>query len=117
MNVVYFLAGKISMKVKEREKSTTFNKPWTEEEQLRLEELLQKYPGDSNSNEAQRFSKIAKELGNRTVSQVTSRCQKYFIKLQKLGLPIPGRPPRRPDKLKNPKVCALLGFNNIHVPT
>lgn len=33
-------------------------------------------------------------LGNRTPKQVSSRVQKYFIKLSKAGLPIPGRGPK-----------------------
>ncbi len=41
--------------------------------------------------EMERFRKIARALGNRTPLQVQSRVQKYFIKLQKAGLPVPGR--------------------------
>jgi len=41
-----------------------------------------------------RFRKIAADLGGRTSLQVQSRVQKYFIKLAKAGLPIPGRMPR-----------------------
>lgn len=33
-------------------------------------------------------------LGNRTPKQVSSRVQKYFIKLLRAGLPIPGRGPK-----------------------
>ena len=33
-------------------------------------------------------------VGNRTTKQVCSRVQKYFIKLHKAGLPIPGRAPK-----------------------
>jgi hypothetical protein len=33
-------------------------------------------------------------IGNRTPKQVSSRVQKYFIKLLKAGLPIPGRGPK-----------------------
>ncbi|KAJ8937839.1 hypothetical protein NQ318_022257 [Aromia moschata] len=47
-----------------------------------------------------RFQKIAKALGNRTVQQVTSRVQKYFLKLYKAGLPIPGRIPKSSEKYK-----------------
>lgn len=39
-------------------------------------------------------------VGNRSVQQVTSRVQKYFIKLYKAGLPIPGRIPKSIDKYK-----------------
>ena len=44
----------------------------------------------------ERWKKIAAELGNRTPVQVQSRVQKYFLKLHRAGLPIPGRlPPQR----------------------
>lgn len=33
-------------------------------------------------------------IGNRTPKQVSSRVQKYFIKLLRAGLPIPGRGPK-----------------------
>lgn len=70
-------------------KPKTFNQPWTPEEQRRLEELLQEYP--SEDIEMERWKKIATCLGNRTPIQVQSRVQKYFQKLQKNGLPIPGK--------------------------
>ena len=38
-----------------------------------------------------RWKKIATCLGNRTSVQVQSRVQKYFQKLQKAGLPVPGK--------------------------
>lgn len=47
-----------------------------------------------------RFKKIADALGNRTLQQVTSRVQKYFVKLYKAGLPIPGRIPKSAEKHK-----------------
>ncbi|XP_041482250.1 ZZ-type zinc finger-containing protein 3-like isoform X2 [Lytechinus variegatus] len=72
-------------------KPDTFNRLWTVGEQKRLEDLLLKYP--SEEVEARRWEKIAKDLGNRTRHQVASRVQKYFIKLGKAGLPIPGRMP------------------------
>lgn len=65
---------------------------WTAEEQRRLEELLIEYPPEEV--ESRRFQKIAEALGNRTRMQVSSRVQKYFLKLMKAGLPIPGRAPR-----------------------
>ena len=43
--------------------------------------------------EARRWEKVARALGNRTSQQVASRVQKYFIKLTKAGLPVPGRIP------------------------
>lgn len=39
-------------------------------------------------------------LENRTVYQVTSRLQKYFLKLYKAGLPIPGPPPKTSERNK-----------------
>ncbi|CAG9857365.1 unnamed protein product [Phyllotreta striolata] len=71
---------------------------WTAEEQKKLEELLIKHPPELI--ERRRFKKIASELGNRSLAQVTSRIQKYFLKLHKAGLPIPGRIPKTLEKKK-----------------
>ncbi|CAG9770991.1 unnamed protein product [Ceutorhynchus assimilis] len=71
---------------------------WTPEEQKRLEELLQIYPPEPI--EMKRFAKIAKALGTRTPHQVASRLQKYFLKLYKAGLPIPGRVPKSAEKYR-----------------
>jgi hypothetical protein len=68
-----------------------YNKPWTVEEQRSLEELLIEYPPEDN--ESARWRKIATKLGTRSPLQVQSHCQKYFIKLAKAGLPVPGRVP------------------------
>lgn len=73
-------------------KPETFNQLWTVEEQRRLEELLIEYPPEDV--EMKRWTKIANALGNRTPKQVSSRVQKYFIKLSRAGLPIPGRGPK-----------------------
>ncbi|XP_021941899.1 ZZ-type zinc finger-containing protein 3 isoform X2 [Zootermopsis nevadensis] len=73
-------------------KPETFNQLWTAEEQRRLEELLVEYPPEEV--ESRRWQKIAAALGNRTTKQVCSRVQKYFIKLHKAGLPVPGRSPK-----------------------
>lgn len=70
-------------------KPVTHNLPWSDEEQRRLEELLKIYPDEPV--QAQRFNKISAALGTRTPRQVGSRVQKYFIKLAKNGLPVPGR--------------------------
>ncbi|XP_052790772.1 ZZ-type zinc finger-containing protein 3-like [Mya arenaria] len=78
-------------RIKTEEKPVTFNQLWTAEEQKRLEELLIEFPPEEV--ESKRFQKIATALGNRTPLQVQSRVQKYFIKLAKAGLPIPGRIP------------------------
>ncbi|KAK9404128.1 ZZ-type zinc finger-containing protein 3 [Crotalus adamanteus] len=72
-------------------KPETFNQLWTIEEQKKLEQLLLKYPPEEI--ESRRWQKIADELGNRTAKQVASRVQKYFIKLTKAGIPVPGRTP------------------------
>ncbi|CAK8675240.1 unnamed protein product [Clavelina lepadiformis] len=83
-----------------KSRSQTFKKSWSVEEQRKLEELLLKYPQEAV--EFHRFRKIAAELGGRTPLQVQSRVQKYFIKLAKAGLPIPGRMPRI-DRLQSCK--------------
>lgn len=61
---------------------------WTNEEQTLLEELLIKFPPEAV--ESQRFTKIAKEMKNRTPKQIASRVQKYFKKLHQANLPVPG---------------------------
>ncbi len=76
-------------RVFDESKPQTFNQPWTPEEQRRLEELLVEYP--SEEVEMERWKKIARCLGNRTAIQVQSRVQKYFQKLQKAGMPVPGK--------------------------
>jgi hypothetical protein len=72
-------------------KNDSFGQSWTSEEQIRLEELLHIYPPEDV--ESKRWQKIATALGNRTPKQVCCRVQKYFIKLAKAGLPVPGRMP------------------------
>lgn len=72
-------------------KPDTFNQLWTVDEQKKLEQLLVKFPPEEV--ESRRWQKIADELGNRTAKQVASRVQKYFIKLTKAGIPVPGRTP------------------------
>ncbi|TRY77694.1 hypothetical protein DNTS_018890 [Danionella cerebrum] len=72
-------------------KPETFNQLWTVDEQKKLEQLLLKFPPEEI--ESKRWQKIADELGNRTAKQVASRVQKYFIKLTKAGIPVPGRTP------------------------
>jgi hypothetical protein len=72
-------------------KSPSYKQPWTPEEQMRLEELLRTNPPEAI--ERRRYEKIAKALGTRTTQQVASHVQKYFIKLAKAGLPVPGRTP------------------------
>ncbi|KAG2461731.1 ZZZ3 protein, partial [Polypterus senegalus] len=78
-------------RVYDQTKPDTFNQLWTIEEQKKLEQLLLKYPPEEI--ESKRWQKIADELGNRTAKQVASRVQKYFIKLTKAGIPVPGRTP------------------------
>ncbi|CAI2186723.1 16765_t:CDS:10 [Funneliformis geosporum] len=72
-------------------KPVNYNIPWTDEEQRRLVELLAIYPDEEI--QSHRFKKISEALGTRTPKQVASRVQKYFIKLAKHGLPVPGRIP------------------------
>ncbi|XP_067057537.1 ZZ-type zinc finger-containing protein 3-like isoform X4 [Acropora muricata] len=95
-------------------KPVTFNQPWTTEEQAKLEKLLQIYPQEEV--ESKRWEKIANALGNRTLKQVASRVQKYFIKLAKSGLPVPGRMPNLPRTGVRSKRSAhhyqTLGFRN-----
>ena len=80
-----------NIEIDPREEKANYNKPWSVEEQRNLEELLLEFPPEEN--EAHRCRKIANKLGTRTALQVQSHCQKYFIKLAKAGLPIPGRMP------------------------
>ncbi|XP_076649137.1 ZZ-type zinc finger-containing protein 3-like [Halictus rubicundus] len=89
-------------------KPETFNQLWTVEEQKRLEELLIEYPPEEV--EMRRWTKIANALGNRTPKQVSSRVQKYFIKLLRAGLPIPGRGPKM-------KLDAKKGVGHRHQRT
>uniref|UniRef100_A0A8C4N6I6 ZZ-type zinc finger-containing protein 3 n=1 Tax=Eptatretus burgeri TaxID=7764 RepID=A0A8C4N6I6_EPTBU len=109
----------------EGNKPETFNQLWTIEEQKRLEELLLKFPPEEV--EARRWHKIASALGNRTPKQVASRVQKYFIKLAKAGLPIPGRAPnpylysrkQAPSKRQHPLNRLLFRpstFMSSHLP-
>ena len=102
-----------------KEDKANYNKPWTVEEQRHLEELLLEFPPEEN--EAQRCRKIANKLGTRTPLQVQSHCQKYFIKLAKAGLPIPGRMPNLKTYTTkkgtrgrgNPMMRAIGGGRNI----
>lgn len=72
-------------------KPKTFNQLWTVEDQKKLEQLLLKYPPEEA--ESRCWQKIADELGNRTAKQVAGRVWKYFIKLTKAGIAVPGRTP------------------------
>lgn len=97
-------------------KPETFNQLWSCEEQKRLEELLEIYPEEPI--EARRYKKIAQDLGTRTPVQVMSRIQKYFAKLAKAGLPIPGRAPKRVGRDKNKSIFYKKStfFPQLHVP-
>ncbi|KAJ2784919.1 ZZ-type zinc finger-containing protein 3 [Coemansia javaensis] len=72
-------------------KPASYNLPWSDEEQMRLEQLLVEFPEEEVAND--RWRKISEALGTRTMRQVASRVQKYFIKLARAGLPVPGRTP------------------------
>lgn len=110
----------ISTKVRGRKftdnKPESFNQLWSCEEQKRLEELLEVYPEEPI--EARRYKKIAQALGTRTPIQVMSRIQKYFAKLAKAGLPIPGRAPKRVVREKNKSIFYKKStfFPQLHVP-
>lgn len=71
-------------------KSVANNTPWTLEEQHRLEQLLIEHPDEPIA--AYRWEKIARALG-RTPKQVVSRIHRYFERLARAGLPVPGRLP------------------------
>lgn len=71
-------------------KSVANHTPWTLEEQHRLEQLLVEYPDEPVA--AYRWEKIARALG-RTPKQVVSRIHRYFERLARAGLPVPGRLP------------------------
>uniref|UniRef100_A0A671QR79 ZZ-type zinc finger-containing protein 3 n=1 Tax=Sinocyclocheilus anshuiensis TaxID=1608454 RepID=A0A671QR79_9TELE len=86
-----FDKGMIRGRLCDQNKPDTFNQLWTIEEQKKLEQLLLKFPPEEV--ESKRWQKVADELGNRTAKQVASRVQKYFIKLTKAGIPVPGRTP------------------------
>lgn len=70
--------------------STIPHTPWTLEEQKRLEQLLYEYPDEPVAQ--YRWEKIARAL-NRTPKQVMSRIHRYFERLARAGLPVPGRLP------------------------
>ncbi|XP_026764162.2 ZZ-type zinc finger-containing protein 3 [Galleria mellonella] len=97
------------------QKPETFNQLWSCEEQKRLEELLEIYPEEPI--EARRYKKIARDLGTRTPIQVMCRVQKYFAKLAKAGLPIPGRAPKGVSA-KNKSILYKKStfFPQLHVP-
>ncbi|XP_035216957.1 ZZ-type zinc finger-containing protein 3-like [Stegodyphus dumicola] len=82
------------------QKQSKPNNYWTVEEQRRLEELLLQFPPEEI--ETRRWEKIANCLENRTPVQVASRVQKYFIKLMKAGIAIPGRMPSK-EYLRKPR--------------
>ncbi|GAB0086672.1 ZZ-type zinc finger-containing protein 3 [Sergentomyia squamirostris] len=95
-------------------KSNSQQRLWTVEEQKRLEELLVEFPPEPI--EKRRFEKIARALGNRTCQQVTSRCQKYFKKLQLAGLPIPGRHPKGSSSQKISRIRAFSEKKSTFFP-
>ncbi|KAK3924677.1 ZZ-type zinc finger-containing protein 3 [Frankliniella fusca] len=95
----------------DQNKPETFNQLWTAEEQRRLEELLIEYPPEEV--ESRRYQKIAEALGNRTRMQVSSRVQKYFLKLMKAGLPVPGRAPRLPAETQKKGSHSRQRANNF----
>lgn len=109
-----------TMKVRGRKftdsKPETFNQLWSCDEQKRLEELLFIFPEEAV--EMSRYKKVAEALGTRTAIQVMSRIQKYFAKLAKAGLPIPGRVPKgaSQSKPKSMYYTKSTFFPQLHVP-
>ncbi|KAL0089708.1 Homeodomain-like DNA binding domain-containing transcription factor [Phycomyces blakesleeanus] len=101
------MSEELSLDSDDRSKLPTHNQPWSDEEQQRLEQLLEIYPDEPV--QAQRFNKISSALGTRTARQVASRVQKYFIKLAKLGLPVPGRITIPPSCLPKPSRGSING--------
>ncbi|XP_059609564.1 ZZ-type zinc finger-containing protein 3 [Phlebotomus argentipes] len=95
-------------------KSSVAIRHWTVEEQKKLEKLLTEYPPEPV--ETRRFAKIARALGNRTTQQVASRCQKYFKKLRKVGLPIPGRNPKSVIRQSIAKMRCFNGVKSTFFP-
>eukprot|EP01126_Amoeba_proteus_P054154 TRINITY_DN6644_c0_g1_i1.p1 TRINITY_DN6644_c0_g1~~TRINITY_DN6644_c0_g1_i1.p1 ORF type:complete len:302 (+),score=71.02 TRINITY_DN6644_c0_g1_i1:525-1430(+) len=85
-----------------KKRKQTPSKLWTPQEHQKLQQLLEKYP--ETIIESHRWENIARELGNRTPKQVASRVYKYFIKLAKAGLPVPGRVPRLETSKKKLKM-------------
>jgi len=67
---------------------STFNQYWTDEEQASLERLLVAFPEEEVQRT--RWLKISEALGTRTPKQVETRVQKYFTKLHKANMPLPG---------------------------
>ncbi|KZV91349.1 hypothetical protein EXIGLDRAFT_837179 [Exidia glandulosa HHB12029] len=66
-------------------RSETHRHPWSEEEQLWLERLITEIPRGT----PRRWAKISAAMGGtRTTRQVTSRVQKYFGRLEKVGVDI-----------------------------
>lgn len=80
---IYDKQDTLTVNTSDVEKPETFKKPWSVEEQLRLEELLIEFPPERN--ESNRYRKIAEALGTRNLRQVCSRVQKYNIKIKKVG--------------------------------
>lgn len=90
-------------------KPSSYRQPWSTDEQARFEELLRIYPPEPV--ERRRFEKISKALGTRTTQQVASHVQKYFLKLAKAGLPVPGRIPNLANYVRNPRRGNKRHFN------
>ncbi|PIA18171.1 hypothetical protein COEREDRAFT_14181 [Coemansia reversa NRRL 1564] len=94
-------------------KPPSYNLPWSDHEQTTLERLLIEFPEEEVAND--RWRKISMALGTRTMRQVASRVQKYFIKLSKAGLPVPGRVPNTSNwsSLSRPLSAAPTTNSNV----
>lgn len=75
---------------------------WTPRLQSRLELLLERYPHCAAEPLSLRWERIARDLPGITPKQVFSRVQKYFIKLDQAGLPVPGIVPNYKARVSFP---------------
>ncbi|KJE89024.1 hypothetical protein CAOG_000583 [Capsaspora owczarzaki ATCC 30864] len=71
----------------------TFNLPWSMEEQALLDSLLVQYPLRPDASSGERYSVIESIMQTRSRQQIASRCQKYTLKLARLGRKLPGTVP------------------------
>ena len=62
--------------LQKRQKTDTYNIPWTREEKMRLNDLLLQYPEEPVA--ARRYAKIAAALGTRSATQVFTRVTKLM---------------------------------------
>jgi len=73
---------------------------WCDEEQLRLEAVLQSLPQDQFPSANDRWRAVATALGARSQQQVASRVQRHFKRMAMAGMPVPGNAPPLGSLLK-----------------